>query len=185
MPTDIELFQLIADRDEAALMTLYQRYAGLVKGMAYRVLQDDSQAEEITQDTFLKVWRQPERWDASAGKVSTWLMAITRNAAIDRLRAEKRRPIYASKTTDAVAGELYHDSVADDPLWHDGQLLRQYLASLSAEQRQLIELAFFQGMTHSELAEALDLPLGTVKTRLRRGLQRLRAMWKENERATQ
>ena len=179
MSTDEQLIKRINHKDDAALMALYQRYGGFVKGMAYRVLQDDSQAEEITQDIFLKLWRQPERWDPSLAKLSTWLMAITRNAAIDRLRAEKRRPFYAAKTTDDAAAQLTQDAVANDPLWYDGQLLRHYLSLLPEEQQNLIEMAFFQGLSHTELAETLDLPLGTVKTRLRRGLQRLREMWVE------
>lgn len=158
-------------------MELYQRYGALVKGMAFRVLHDDQIAEEVTQDVFLKLWRQPERWNPTLGGLGTWLMAITRNAAIDRLRAEKRRPIHGSVAPEDAAGAMYQDSVANDPAWHDGQVLRQLLMQLPPEQLELVELAYYQGMTHSELAEELGLPLGTVKTRLRRGLQRLRNLW--------
>lgn len=179
MPTDEQLIHNVGKQDEEALMALYQRYGARVKGMAFRVLHDDAIAEEVTQDVFLKLWRQPDRWNASLGALSTWLMAITRNAAIDRLRAEQRRPLHGSVTADHATEHLSQPSVADDPAWSDGHLLRQLLAEMPPEQVQLIELAFYQGMTHSEVADALELPLGTVKTRLRRGLQRLRARWKE------
>jgi RNA polymerase sigma-70 factor (ECF subfamily) len=181
MISDEQLIRQVEKRDEAALMELYQRYGGLVKGLAFRVLQDESMAEEITQDVFLKLWQQPARWNVSIGALSTWLMAITRNAAIDRLRAEKRRPVYSAVPTEDASDQLAQDAVSDDPLWADGQSLRQLLLELPQEQRQLIDLAFFQGMTHSELADGLSLPLGTVKTRLRRGLQRLRELWRESQ----
>jgi RNA polymerase sigma-70 factor (ECF subfamily) len=135
-------------------------------------------AEEVTQDIFLKVWRQPDRWDPALGQFSSWLLTITRNAAIDRLRAEQRQPaqrfhaIHLSEET--IAG-----LAGGDPDVLDGQLLRRLLNQLPQEQRTLIELAYFMGFTHSELAERLHLPLGTVKTRIRSGLQKLRILWRE------
>ena len=94
--------------------------------------------------------------------------------------AENRRPIASSIVIEEAVGQLAQESVADDQVWHDGQTLRQLMSQLPPEQCQLIEMAFFLGMTHSELADELDMPLGTVKKRLRRGLQRLREMWKES-----
>jgi RNA polymerase sigma-70 factor (ECF subfamily) len=181
MFTDEQLIQQIESNSEDALMELYGRYGRLVKGMAFRVLQDDAIAEEVVQDVFLKLWRQPERWSASRGRISTYLMAITRNAAIDRLRSEQRRPVHTAVSTEDAAAELSQDPVVDDPVWLEGHMLRQMLEQLPEDRRTMVELAYFQGMTHSELADFLDLPLGTVKTRLRRGLQQLRDLWESGQ----
>ncbi len=179
MSTDeITLLQQIAQRDPDALMVLYDRYGTLVYSLALRVLRQPTQAEEITQDVFVKVWQRPDRWTPTLGRFSSWLLAVTQNAAIDRLRREKRRPILVD---DGIAEIIPADQVTipGQGLWYDGQLLRNLMERLPVEQAQLIELAFFQGYTHSELADLLDLPLGTVKTRLRSGLQKLRVLWEQ------
>jgi len=183
----------VAHQDQDALMALYQHYADLVYSLALRVLQHSGSAEEVTQDVFLKVWRQPDRWDPTLGRFRSWLLTLTRNAAIDRLRKEQRQPLWHF---DSVRPDSAHSSplqylstrstvtgVPGDARWQDGQLLRILLHELPPEQQQVIELAFFYGFTHSELAHNLDLPLGTVKTRLRRGLRRLRLLWDEAHRA--
>lgn len=161
---------------------LYERYGSAVYGMALHVLNHAELAEEITQDVFLKVWRQPDRWDESLGQLHSWLLTVTRNAAIDQLRRDRRQPTTVPPRTETATPDTIDHGVANDPLWHDGQLLRRLLGELPDEQRRLIELAFFQGFTHSELAERLNLPLGTVKTRLRLGLQKLRRLWEEAHR---
>jgi RNA polymerase sigma-70 factor (ECF subfamily) len=178
---DGALLQRVARGDEDALLMLHKRYVNLVYSMAWRVLQDVDRAEEVTQDIFIKLWQKGHRYDPSRGRFSSWLLSVTRFAAIDRLRHDGRRP----PETELEARE------ADDPLqlerllptdhatWERGQHLRLLLAQLPAEQRQIIELAYFGGMTHSELAEHLNLPLGTVKGRLRLGLEKLRALWLE------
>lgn len=172
---DLTLIQRIRHRDQNALLELYQAYGALVYGLALRVLQNTGWAEEVTQDIFLKIWQQPERWNPALGQFNSWLLTITRNAAIDRLRKE-RRPS-ASQIEQAATAPTYSSS--DDTLWYDSQVLHKLLEQLPTEQRQLIDLAFYQGYTHSELAENLNLPLGTVKTRLRMGLQKLRSLWEE------
>jgi RNA polymerase sigma-70 factor (ECF subfamily) len=180
VPDDGQLVRNLARRDEAALMTLYARYGGPVYSLAVRILRDPGPAEEVTQDVFLKLWRDPTRWDATLGQFSSWLLAVTRNAAIDRLRAERRRlPPLAVELTDLNEPGAAEPALSQDTLWFDGQLLRRLMQSLPPEQRELIELAFFGGYTHTELAELLQLPLGTVKTRLRAGLQKLRTQWQE------
>lgn len=173
---DRALMSAVAMRDADALMTLYARHGHLVHGMALRVLGDPASAEEVTQDIFLKVWNQPARWDPGLGKLSSWLLTTTRNAAIDRLRQEHRqwRSLDEEPAWESLQGE---DALADAPLWADGHLLREILTSLPYQQRQLVELAFYGGHTHSELAKMLDLPLGTVKTRLRAAIQLLRETW--------
>ena len=171
----------IANQDQAALMELYQRFGSQVYGLVVRVLQDSQLAEEATQDTFLKVWHKAEQWDPSRGQVSSWLLTIARYAAIDRLRREQRHSSVAGPYLDSLADHASAPAKFGDQRWLDGQLLRQYMSTLPEEQALVIELAFFQGMTHSELAEHLNWPLGTVKTRLRSGLQKLRVLWIESQ----
>ena len=180
--TDFDLLTQVARRDQNALMALYQQYGNLVYSLALRVLRQPLLAEEVTQDVFLKLWRQPDRWDPTLGQFSSWLLTITRNAAIDRLRREGRQASAPSweevGETEASAREV-HGFAAQQAAWVDGQVLRKLLSRLPPEQRQLIELAFYEGYTHSELAELLNLPLGTVKTRVRNGMQKLRVLWEE------
>jgi RNA polymerase sigma-70 factor (ECF subfamily) len=184
--TEFELLQQVAQHDQQALLTLYQQYGNLVYSLSLRVLRQPVMAEEITQDIFLKLWRQPDRWNPSLGQFSSWLLTITRNAAIDRLRREGRQATLASWEQSDEADHRLSDAdsfVAGQVNWVNGQVLRRLLQNLPPEQRQLIELAFYDGYTHSELAELLQLPLGTVKTRLRMGMQKLRTMWEESERS--
>jgi RNA polymerase sigma-70 factor (ECF subfamily) len=190
--TETELLRKIAQRDQGALMALYHQYGGLVYSLCLRVLRQPASAEEVTQDVFLKLWRQPERWNPSLGQFSSWLLTIARNAAIDRLRREDRQAPVQWQTEftgefDAALDAAHAPAqtasfAAEHANWLDGQVLRRLLQGLPVEQRELIELAFFEGYTHSELAELLQLPLGTVKTRLRMGMQKLRTLWEESER---
>jgi len=174
---DADLVRRLIARDQSALSELYQRFGTLVYSIALRVVQNSTLAEEVTQDTFLKVWHQPTSWDASRGKFVSWLLTITRNTAIDRLRMEQRRPLRTAVDLDDLP--LGKPGLIDDPAWQDGRVLRSLLERLPPEQVQVIELAFFEGLSHSELAERLGLPLGTVKTRLRLGLHKLKVMWAE------
>ena len=176
---DIQLMQRVSQRDQQALLELYQYYGSLVYGMALKVLHAQVLAEEITQDVFMKIWRQPDRWNPELGQCSTWLLTLTRNASIDRLRKEQRQPAQSATPIEMLPPEKHTSVSADEARWHDGYLLQRLLSELPVEQLQLVELAFYQGFTHSELAELLNLPLGTVKTRLRLGLQRLRKLWFE------
>lgn len=177
---DLQLLRAIASGDQYAFMQLYQQYCNLVFSLALRVVRHQVMAEEVTQDVFLKIWQQPDRWNPALGQFSSWLLTITRNAAIDRLRKEQRHSAPQTATTEPLFDQAIELSISDDPLWFEGQELARLIHELPAEQRQLIELAFYQGYTHSELADRLQLPLGTVKTRLRSGLQKLRTLWDEN-----
>ncbi|MCU0509113.1 MAG: sigma-70 family RNA polymerase sigma factor [Anaerolineae bacterium] len=176
---DGELLQGVARGDQDALLTLHKRYVNLVYSMAWRVLQDVGLAEEVTQDIFLKLWRKGRQYDPARGRFSSWLLSVTRFAAIDRLRREERQPSPANLAVgeqDETAA-LEQLLPTDHAAWERGQHLRLVLEQLPSEQRQIIELAYFGGLTHSELAEHLGLPLGTVKGRLRLGLEKLRALW--------
>jgi RNA polymerase sigma-70 factor (ECF subfamily) len=173
------LLEKIAAGDGDALLMLHKRYVHLVYSMAWRVLQDESQAEEVTQDVFLKLWQKSQRYDPGRGRFASWLLSITRFAAIDRLRREGRRPSAVDLPPTDADGTLTVERLlpTDHASWERGQHLHLLLGQLPAEQRQIIELAYFGGMTHHELANYLGLPLGTVKGRLRLGLEKLRALW--------
>lgn len=164
-------------RDQAALALLYDRYGSQVYGLAYRVLRNSALAEEATQDTFMKVWRQSARWDSQKGLLLHWLLTITRYTAIDRLRQEQRQTAPQTVSFDLIAAPASDTDGPEQVAMHDGRVLRGLLAQLPPEQAQVIELGFFQGLTHTELAERLNLPLGTIKTRVRLGLHKLRALW--------
>ena len=177
-PEDAALLERIAAGDGNALLMLHQRYANLVYSMAWRVLNDAGMAEEITQDIFLKLWQKSQHYDPLRGRFCNWLLSVTRFAAIDRLRHEKRAPLLSD-----LDGDPGDDASAirlvpiDHENWERGRHLRILVEQLPANQRQLIELAYFGGLTHSELADQLKLPLGTVKSRLRQGLVKLRTLW--------
>lgn len=176
---DYELLQRIERRDQTALTLLYERYGTQVFSLAYRILQNSHLAEEVAQDTFLKVWERSARWDPAKGRFPSWLLTITRHTAIDRLRFERRQVISNSTSLEFIADPETERGIPHDPLLQDGRLLRDLLTQLPDEQAQVIQLAFFQGLTHRDLADRLNLPLGTVKTRVRLGLQKLRALWIE------
>jgi len=180
-PDDAILLQRIARGDSDALLLLHQRYVDLVYSMALHVLGDSSLAEEVTQDVFLKLWQKGQSYDARRGRFSTWLLSVTRFAAIDRLRYEGRHHQAMSLESDDPS--LRTMSEAQQAAWEQGQHLRVLLGLLPQEQRELIELAYFGGMTHRDLAEHLNLPLGTVKSRLRMGLEKLRSLWLEGSSA--
>lgn len=173
---DEVLLDRIAEGDEDAFFTLYRRYVNLVYSMARRVLGDDALAEEVTQEVFLKLWQKSALYEATRGRFSSWLLTVTRFAAIDRLRHESRRPPLTDKHPTPM-GEVARQAWQDHARWQQGQELRLLLEQLPPEQRQVVELAFFAGMTHRELADYLNLPLGTVKSRLRLALEKLRTMW--------
>jgi RNA polymerase sigma-70 factor (ECF subfamily) len=173
---EIDLMRRIASRDQQALRELYQDYGRSVYSLAYRILQNAVWAEEVTQDTFLKVWEQGARWDATRGKLKNWVLTIAHYTAIDRLRKEHRQPkLHDDEINEELAG--------GGSGWQEGSTLHMLVEQLPPDQARLIELAFFQGLSHSQIASHTALPLGTVKTRLRTGLQRLRDLWMESTHA--
>lgn len=169
--------QRILQRDEQALTELYTQYGSLIYSLALRVCRNAESAQEVTQDTFLKVWRQSDRWDAAKGRLVVWLLTITRYTAIDYLRRESRQPQTGFTTLDDLAETVGKQTRIDDAAWINRRIMLALLTDLPPEQQQVIELAFYQGMSHSQIADALRLPLGTVKTRLRLGMQKIRAGW--------
>ncbi|HEX6287908.1 MAG TPA: sigma-70 family RNA polymerase sigma factor [Herpetosiphonaceae bacterium] len=176
--TDEELIERLASGDLAALDALYTRYARPVFSLALRILTDSADAEEVTQDVFERVWRHAPTFDAQRGRFGSWLLSMTHHVAIDRVRKRQRRPQQA----DAQASEW---SLPNEPSSHDvpesvlrnlqAEQVRRALRSLPPSQQQAIELAYFGGLSHLEIAAALGDPLGTVKARIRRGMDRLRS----------
>ncbi|MBK8135205.1 MAG: sigma-70 family RNA polymerase sigma factor [Chloroflexi bacterium] len=181
-PPEAVLLQRIRGGDERALSELYDQYGGLVYSVAYHVLQNSTQAEEATQDTFLKVWKQAHAWDASRGRVTTWLLTITRYTAIDRLRIEQRREPRAQLDVEDIMNVVGENAPMDEAGWADERLIRELLQDLPPDQRKVLELAYFLDMSHTEMAEHLNVPLGTVKGRVRAGLIKLRDLWSKKTR---
>jgi RNA polymerase sigma-70 factor (ECF subfamily) len=179
---DLVLLQRIAARDERALGALYDRHSALAYGVILRILRDPSDADDVLQETFVRVWSRAETYDARLGSPAAWLTRIARNRAIDRLRAKRvRRDISVDPgvTLDGEPAPLPEpeDRVTPEVVVQDAATsgaLRAALSLLPAAQRQLIEAAFFEGYTHHELATRFGVPLGTVKTRIRTGLVTMR-----------
>jgi RNA polymerase sigma-70 factor, ECF subfamily len=172
--SDEQLLERIATRDEHALATLYDRYRAFAFAVAMRVVSDPARAEDVVQDAFLSVWRRAATYSTTRGSVRTWLASIVRNRAIDVVRATREHAVDAQ---DPVLQALHdtapgvHDQVAASL---DGEETRRALGELPREQRQAITLAYFAGLSHTEIAGRTGLPLGTVKSRVRLGLQRMR-----------
>lgn len=167
---DMRLVARIRAGDQQAMSELYDRYAGVIYAVALRVLQDTAAAEDVLQDVLMQLWRSPDAFDASRGSLAAWLAVISRHRAIDRLR--RRHPETDLEDCVIASGPDLREE-AERSLVIDQ--VRAVLAEMNPNQRTVLELAFFQGLTHSEIAEKTGEPLGTIKTRIRTGLQRLRA----------
>ncbi len=177
-PTDLELVERIRQGDQAALDLLYKRYSAPVYSLVWKVLQSSEEAEDVALDVFWQVWRQAGRYDPSRGAPPAWIFTLARSRAIDRLRARKRREDRNVSIDDPELNidPLDEKAAPDDVVSfrQNRDAVRAAMAKLSAVQREAVELAFLEGMTHVEIAEKLGQPLGTVKTRIRQGLIRLR-----------
>jgi len=174
--SDDELLDGIAQQDRAAMTALYDRYERLVYSFAVRAVRDRSAAEEIVQDVFVKVWRSAERYDASQGKLSTWLLTIARRTAIDMHRKTQRR-LVPELMEDEQLAQVHDDDAGPEAIVEAHavrDILHEALARLPDDQRATIERMYYQGYTQREIAEAMDVPLGTVKGRIRLGLSRLK-----------
>jgi RNA polymerase sigma-70 factor (ECF subfamily) len=167
-----EYIRRAAEGDESALGNLYDESKSLVYGIAMRVLSDKADAEEVTLDVFTQVWRNAREYDQSRGSPSAWLVLLARSRAIDRVRSRAAR----SRVEEPLEGQFSVGQPADEILWlqQERRRIHKALETLGSEQRSLIELAFFSGYTHSELASRLNLPLGTVKTRIRLAISKLK-----------
>jgi len=166
---DAALVARVRSGDHAAMTTLYDRYSGLVYAVALRVLGETAAAEDILQEVFLQLWRNPGAFDAARGKLAPWLAVIARHRAIDQLRGRREH-------TDIEDITLSVDAHLEEAADRDraAAKVRGALGGMPAEQRKALEMAFFQGLTHTEIAQQTGDPLGTVKTRIRNGLIQLR-----------
>jgi RNA polymerase sigma-70 factor, ECF subfamily len=176
--TDEALIARIAAGDRDAFAQLFSAYAGKVKGYLLRLGAPAAVAEDMAQDAMVAVWRRAASFDPAKAKASTWIFVIARNAWIDKLRREKVELAYRSVT---IVSEESEEEAPEEAAMR-GQTEEQVaaaLATLSEEQRQVVRLSFFEDRPHSEIAEHLSLPLGTVKSRLRLALIKLRAHWEQ------
>jgi RNA polymerase sigma-70 factor, ECF subfamily len=170
--SDLSLIAAVRSGDESAMAALYDRYSGIVYAVALRVLGDAGAAEDILQEVFMQVWRNPGVFDSSRGNLGAWLAVIARNRAIDGLR--KRRP---ETDVENVIVSVEPDLAEDAERSHAMEKVRSALGAMPAVQRSALELAYFEGLSHSEIAAKTGEPLGTVKTRIRAGLLALRKVF--------
>lgn len=177
-PTDEALLQSIARADRHAFADLFSRYAGRIKGYLMRLGAGAAVAEDLTQDVMVAIWRRAGSFDAAKAKAATWIFVIARNAWIDKLRREKTELAYRQINPPE---EISADEAPDDAAarTQSQDQVGAALALLSPDQRQVVQLAFFEDRPHSEIAAHLKLPLGTVKSRLRLALAKLRAHWEQ------
>jgi RNA polymerase sigma-70 factor (ECF subfamily) len=173
---DRQLVQDVAAGSPDALGRLYDRHASMIYGLALRIVGATTDAEEVVQDVFAQVWREAPRYDAPRASVAGWLVMLTRTRAIDRLRAHRARPDLGSAATSVAPVLVSRDPDPEAQVVSaaDARAVRTAMLALPDSQRQLVELAYFEGLTHSELAARTGTPLGTVKTRLRTALFALR-----------
>ena len=171
---DSLLLERIGRGEEGALAELYDRHAARVHGLITRILSDPEEAEDILQEVFLQVWRNPGQYEPGRADVSAFLVVLARSRAIDRLRALRRRGQGRSVEIGEVPIASDEDLEQTAGLLEEGRMARRILSGLPAEQRRALELAYFEGYTQSEIAEITASPLGTVKTRLRQGMMKLR-----------
>jgi RNA polymerase sigma-70 factor (ECF subfamily) len=162
------LLQRLTGGDAAALGEFYDLYAGLVNGLALRILRNSAEAEDVVQEVFVQVWRQAARYDPSRGSAEAWLCTIARSRALDRLRRQASRREESGETVPASA------SRPERPRTEEALAVRKALESLTPDQRAALELAYYEGLTQTEIADRLGQPLGTVKTRMRTAMIRLR-----------
>lgn len=180
--TDAQLLALIGRGENWALSEIYNRYAGLVFSIALRALSDRASAEEVVQGVFTKVWQHARKYRVERGKFSSWLINISRHESIDELRRRRVRPV-----TRLGDEKLLATLASDEDLLPDTQAalerarVHEALQKIPPKQRMVIELAFWDGMTHQEIALHCQSPLGTIKTRFRLGIQRLKLLLQEIE----
>jgi RNA polymerase sigma-70 factor (ECF subfamily) len=180
LPPDVELMASIQRRDVRALEQLYDRHRVLAYSLALRTLGNPTEAEDVVQEAFLSVWRSAHTYQRERSSPRSWLLSIVHNRCIDKLRSRQVRP-------QSVALEAGLDVADSVDVWREvadtltGEDVRSALHQLPPEQRETIELAYFQGYTHSQIAQLMEVPLGTVKGRMRIGLHKLRSVLEQHQ----
>ncbi|GAA4454877.1 sigma-70 family RNA polymerase sigma factor [Nibrella saemangeumensis] len=180
VPEDV-LIEKLARRDQQAFHWLYDQYSGALYGVVLKIVRDEEQAKDLLQDIFIKIWKNLEGYDPQKGRLFTWLLNIARNSAIDALRSGRS----GANATNSIsiqpdAENVYivdrqHNTTQPDPDWIG---IREEVNKLRPERKQLIDMVYFEGYTHEEVANQLNIPLGTVKTRIRSALQELKQLFK-------
>ena len=168
---DIALLSRVIARDTAAIGELYDRHSRLLFGLILRILRDRSEAEEVLQEVFVQVWTRADTYNVELGVPAAWMVRVARNRAIDRLR---RKTVHLRAVEAAIEPFAPEDPERLAALEQRRRCVQEALDALPADQRELIEQAYFLGLTHAELAARFNLPLGTVKTRIRAGMMSLR-----------
>ncbi len=169
-----ELVSLLQQRNDNSFGYLYDNYSGALLGIVSAIVSDQETARDVLQEVFVNIWRKIESYDPTKGRLFTWMMNVARNAAIDKIRSkgyQESLKNFAIPDTDTNIGSATMPQLADTGL-------KKVLTKLKEEHRVLIDLSYFQGFTHEEIAKILDIPLGTVKTRIRSALTHLRTMIK-------
>ena len=175
-PTDNELITAVARGEHPALLALYDRHSRIAYGLAYRILGDAGAAEEAVQDAYLRLWRRAASFDAARGGARSWLLTIVHHCAIDLLRRRAGAPPVVAGLDEMAERRSVPDAWSEVSGRIERERVRTAVETLPGEQRRAIEMAFFDGLTHREIAERDGLPLGTVKGRLRLGLKRLSSL---------
>jgi RNA polymerase sigma-70 factor, ECF subfamily len=177
--TDEALIARVLERDEAALGTLYDRHARVAFSLAYRIVNDPETAEEVVQEAFLTVWRRAETYRPERGSARTWLLTVVRNRAIDMVRG--RASTTPTTPVDDLPLVALDSPEAEAIRSVEARVVRDAMAELPPEQRTVVELAYFGGLAYPEIAARTGVPLGTVKSRMRLALERLRALLSARE----
>jgi RNA polymerase sigma-70 factor (ECF subfamily) len=173
---DEELMPLIGEKDPDAFAVFYDRHGGVAYSLAYRIVGERGAAEDVTQEAFISIWRSGARYDAARGSVRTWMLGIVRNRAIDALRSKAGRAPKLDFDDDSILEHRPAEQLTDSEALRreTAQEVRGALDELPGEQSKVIQLAYFGGFSHSEIAGMLGVPLGTVKGRMRLGLEKIR-----------
>ncbi len=170
MSTLIErhIVSLLAEKDDKAISLLYENYGDTLYGIAHKVVKDDELAQDVLQESFIKIWKKADTYDSSKAKLFTWLFRITRNTAIDKLRSINNK---ADKEVQMHVSDVY--KVGVDSIKPEHLDIQENLDKIEPKYREVLEALFFEGMTQQEASEELDIPLGTIKSRLKIGLREL------------
>jgi len=178
---DEELMPLVAEKDPEAFEVFYDRHGGAAFSVAYRIVGDRSSAEDVTQEAFLSIWRSGARYDRARGSVRAWTLGIVRNRAIDALRRQSGKAPKLDFDDEAALEQRPSPDFTDEQALkrESARQVRGALSELPSEQSKVIQLAYFGGFSHSEIAEMLSMPLGTVKGRMRLGIEKIRTQLAE------